>query len=134
MRRWLPSPLLSASLLLMWLLLNQSVAPGHWLLGAALGIVAPLLARPLQPHGHARIHRPLALFRLLWFSAIEIVVMDRISRMKKRPRPVFLPNPFLNNSRLSSRLIPMPSSSTIRRMPGGVSWQRMRMVVIFAPP
>ena len=73
MRRWLPSPLLSASLLLMWLLLNQSVAPGHWLLGAALGIVAPLLARPLQPHGHARIHRPLALFRLLWFSAIEIV-------------------------------------------------------------
>ncbi|MHB1375330.1 MAG: Na+/H+ antiporter subunit E [Thauera sp.] len=73
MRRWLPSPLLSASLLLMWLLLNQSMAPGHWLLGAALGIVAPLLARPLQPHGHARIHRPLALFRLLWFSAIEIV-------------------------------------------------------------
>ncbi|HAF56525.1 MAG TPA: Na+/H+ antiporter subunit E [Thauera sp.] len=73
MRRWLPSPLLSASLLVMWLLLNQSMAPGHWLLGAVLGIVAPLLARPLQPHGHARIHRPLALFRLLWFSAIEIV-------------------------------------------------------------
>lgn len=73
MKRWLPSPLLSASLLVMWLLLNQSMAPGHWLLGAVLGIVAPLLARPLQPHGHARIHRPLALFRLLWFSAIEIV-------------------------------------------------------------
>lgn len=73
MRRWLPSPLVSTSLLLMWLLLNQSVAPGHWLLGAVLGIVAPLLARPLQPHGHARIHRPLVLFRLMWFSAIEIV-------------------------------------------------------------
>ena len=73
MRRWLPSPLLSASLLLIWLLLNQSVAPGHWLLGAVLGIVAPLLARPLQPHGHARPGRPLALLRLLWLSAIEIV-------------------------------------------------------------
>jgi multicomponent K+:H+ antiporter subunit E len=73
MKRWLPSPLLSASLLLMWLLLNQSVAAGHWLLGGALAILAPLLARPLQPHGHARIRRPLALFRLLWFSAIEIV-------------------------------------------------------------
>lgn len=73
MKRWLPSPLLSASLLVMWLLLNQSVAPGHWLLGAVLGIVAPLLARPLQPHGHARIHSARALFRLLWFSAIEIV-------------------------------------------------------------
>ena len=73
MRRWLPSPLVSTSLLLMWLLLNQSVSPGHWLLGGVLGIVAPLLARPLQPHGHARIHRPLALLRLMWFSAIEIV-------------------------------------------------------------
>lgn len=73
MRRWLPSPLLSLSLLLMWLLLNQSVTPGHLLLGGALGIVAPLLARPLQPHGHARIHQPLALLRLLWFSAIEIL-------------------------------------------------------------
>lgn len=73
MRRWLPSPLLSLALLLMWLLLNQSAAPAHWLLGAVLGIVAPLLARPLQPHGHARIRRPLALFRLLWMAAIEIV-------------------------------------------------------------
>ena len=29
MRRWLPSPLLSVSLLLMWLMLNQSVEPAH---------------------------------------------------------------------------------------------------------
>ena len=34
---------------------------------------APLLARPLQPHGHARLRRPRALLRLLWLSAIEIV-------------------------------------------------------------
>lgn len=73
MKRWLPSPLLSISLLLLWLLLNQSTAPAHWLLGSVLGILAPLLSRPLQPHGQARIHRPLALLRLLWFSAIEIV-------------------------------------------------------------
>ncbi|MCK2125681.1 Na+/H+ antiporter subunit E [Thauera aromatica] len=73
MRRWLPSPLLSLALLAMWLLLNQSAEPAHWLLGAVLGIVAPLLSRPLQPHGHARIRRPLALARLLWMAAIEIV-------------------------------------------------------------
>ena len=73
MKRWLPSPLLSISLLLLWLLLNQSLAPAHWLLGGVLGLVAPLLSRPLQPHGQARIRRPLALLRLLWFSAIEIV-------------------------------------------------------------
>lgn len=73
MRRWLPSPLLSLGLLLTWLLLNQSLETAHWLLGAALAIVAPLLARPLQPHGQARIRRPLALLRLLGFSAIEIL-------------------------------------------------------------
>lgn len=73
MKRWLPSPLLSLALLAMWLLLNQSAEPAHWLLGAVLGIVAPLLSRPLQPHGHARIRRPLALARLLWMAAIEIV-------------------------------------------------------------
>ena len=73
MRRWLPSPLLSATLLLMWLMLNQSLSAGHWLLGSLLAIAAPVLARPLQPHGHARLYRPLALLRLLWFSAIEIV-------------------------------------------------------------
>ena len=73
MRRWLPSPLLSLGLLLTWLLLNQSLEAAHWLLGAALAIVAPLLARQLQPHGQARIRRPLALLRLLGFSAIEIL-------------------------------------------------------------
>lgn len=73
MKRWLPSPVLTVSLLLMWLLLNQTIDLAHWLLGGALGIVAPLLSRPLQPHGYARIRRPLALVRLLWFSAIEIM-------------------------------------------------------------
>jgi hypothetical protein len=67
MKRWLPSPLLSVGLLLMWLLLNQTLEPGHWLLGGLLGIVAPLLARPLQPHGYAQLRRPLALLRLMGF-------------------------------------------------------------------
>lgn len=73
MKRWLPSPLLSVGLLLMWLLLNQTLEPGHWLLGGLLGIVAPFLARPLQPHGYAQLRRPLALLRLMGFSIVEIV-------------------------------------------------------------
>lgn len=73
MKRWLPAPLVSLSLLLMWLMLNQTLHPAHWLLGGVLAIVAPLLARPLQPHGPARLRRPRALLRLLWLSGIEIV-------------------------------------------------------------
>lgn len=73
MKRWLPSPLLSLTLLLVWLLLNESLEAAHWLLGGLLGLVVPLLARPLQAHAPARPGRPLALLRLLWLSGIEIV-------------------------------------------------------------
>jgi len=73
MKRLLPSPLLSLVLLLTWLLLNQSVEPAQLLLGALLAIVAPLLARPLQPHGYARIRRPLALLRLLSQASVEVL-------------------------------------------------------------
>lgn len=72
MRRFLPAPLLSLVLLLTWLLLNQSLETAHLLLGTLLAVVAPLLARPLQPHGYARIHRPLILLRLLLKVGIEI--------------------------------------------------------------
>lgn len=73
MKRLLPSPLLSLVLLLTWLLLNQSVEPAQLLLGALLAVIAPLLSRPLQPHGYARIRRPLALLRLLSQASVEVL-------------------------------------------------------------
>ena len=39
MKRWLPAPLLSAALLALWLLLNQSLAAGHVLLGTLAALV-----------------------------------------------------------------------------------------------
>lgn len=41
--RVLPHPVLSVLLLLVWLLLVDSFAIGHWLLGAFLGVCIPLL-------------------------------------------------------------------------------------------
>ncbi len=74
MKRWLPSPLMSAMLLLLWLLLNQGLAPADLLLGAVLAIVAPLLARPLmQPVGFPRLASFAALLRLLPMALLEIV-------------------------------------------------------------
>ncbi|MEN9417639.1 MAG: hypothetical protein RI988_1259, partial [Pseudomonadota bacterium] len=43
--RLLPHPVLSAALVAVWLLLQQSVAPAHLLSGAVLAVVAPLLVR-----------------------------------------------------------------------------------------
>lgn len=48
MKRWLPYPAMSAFMLGVWLLLNQSLAPGHILLGSALGVLLSLLLRRLE--------------------------------------------------------------------------------------
>ncbi len=55
MIRWLPFPLLSLALLAMWLLLNQSIAAGHLLLGAALALAGGRVLATLQaPAGRVR--------------------------------------------------------------------------------
>src|SRR5690606_35062070 len=73
MKRWLPSPYLSAALLLCWLLLAQSLANTDLLLGLLLAFAIPLLTRPLLPLPRARVWRPWLLFRLLASSMVEIV-------------------------------------------------------------
>ena len=73
MKQWLPHPWVSAVLLVMWLLLNQSMEAAHMLLGAALGAAIPLLTRNLQPLGYPRLARPLILVRLLAMALVEIV-------------------------------------------------------------
>lgn len=70
---WLPYPLVSLGLCVLWLLLNQAADPASILLGALLGVAAPLLARRLQPHGYPRARRPLVLLRLLGMASVEIV-------------------------------------------------------------
>lgn len=49
MKRLLPAPLLSAALLLCWLMLNQSASPGNWLLGGALAMAVPWFTERLRP-------------------------------------------------------------------------------------
>ena len=72
MRRWIPHPLLALGLTLMWLLLNQSVSPGHILLGAALAVVATHGLAALRPEPVQIISlRPVP--RLLFAVAADIV-------------------------------------------------------------
>lgn len=47
--RLLPHPVLSVFLTLVWLLLNNSAAPGQILLGALLGLLIPLFTRRFWP-------------------------------------------------------------------------------------
>ena len=72
MRRWIPHPLLALGLTLMWLLLNQSVSPGHILLGAALAVVATQGLAALRPEPvQIASLRPVP--RLLFTVAADIV-------------------------------------------------------------
>lgn len=48
MARWLPYPLLTASLLVMWLLLN-GLSIGHLILGSVIAVLASLAMVALQP-------------------------------------------------------------------------------------
>ena len=64
MKRFLPSLPLSAGLLALWLLLNDSVSPGHLLLGLLLALVVPWMVAPLKPPG-GPLRRPLLLTRLV---------------------------------------------------------------------
>jgi multicomponent K+:H+ antiporter subunit E len=48
-KRLLPAPLLSAALLLCWLMLNQSASAGNWLLGSLLAVAVPWFTERLRP-------------------------------------------------------------------------------------
>jgi multicomponent K+:H+ antiporter subunit E len=63
-KRLLPAPLLTAALIVMWLVLNRSVSPGQIILGVVFGVAAPALLAPLRP-ARPRIRRPWAVLRLI---------------------------------------------------------------------
>jgi multicomponent K+:H+ antiporter subunit E len=70
--RWWPFPLLSAGLFVMWLLLNQSLAPGQVLLGAVVALAGGWALAPLRPP-RARLRRPWAMIRLAGLVLADIV-------------------------------------------------------------
>ena len=72
MHRWLPFPLQSLFLLVLWLLLNQTLALGHIILGAAVAILGGLALRILDLP-KTRFRRPLALLRLIVLVLTDIV-------------------------------------------------------------
>ena len=71
MRRLLPHPLLTAALVLMWLLLTR-FSLGHLLLGSAIAILAGLALERIEPTA-PRIRSWGALLRLMGIVSVDIV-------------------------------------------------------------
>ena len=64
MKRLVPTPMMSLFLFGLWLVLNQSMAPGTVVMAALIGVVVPLLTNGMRPL-RARVRRPVVIARLL---------------------------------------------------------------------
>lgn len=120
-RRGLPHPLLSLCLLLVWLLLVNDLGLGHWLLGALLGWLIPLLTQ-LFWIAPPRIHRPLKLLPFFLRVLGDIVVANlQVARLVLGPigrlRPAFVEIPLLLEDELALTML----ASVISLTPGTVS-------------
>lgn len=121
MRRWLPHPALTVALALLWLLFNNTVAPGHVLLGLFLGWGIPLLIGPFVLN-LPRVRRPLALLRFLARVMFDIVVANlHVARLVLGPRgrlsPAFVEVPV----RIEDEFVLTLLTSIISLTPGTVS-------------
>ncbi|WP_444678339.1 Na+/H+ antiporter subunit E [Halomonas sp. E19] len=121
MGRYLPTPTLSLVLLVVWLLMVRSIAPGQLLLGAFLAVVIPLLTQNFRDP-LPRVKHPL---KLAWFVLVvlydivkaNIHVSLLILLPKREPHPGFVEYPLEVTDRLTITLL----ANTITMTPGTVS-------------
>lgn len=71
MRRVLPHPFVSGALFLLWLLLNETVAPGPALVGLVVALIGGWALALLDP-GRPRLRRPGVALRLLGTVLVDI--------------------------------------------------------------
>jgi multicomponent K+:H+ antiporter subunit E len=120
-KRLLPHPLLSLSLVLLWLLLVNAVSAGHLLLGALLGWLIPFATARFWPEA-IRVRRPGVLLRFLGVFAYDIVrgsfqVAWLILKGPAGLRPAFVEVPLDLVTDLGISLL----ANTISLTPGTVS-------------
>lgn len=75
MKTIFPHPILSFVLWLIWLLLNNTFAAGHMLLGAVLATVLPLMTLSFWPD-NIRIQHPLSLFKFILIVIWDILLAN----------------------------------------------------------
>ncbi len=98
MRRLFPAPLLSLALVALWLVLNNSLSLGHWLMGALLGWLVPFLTHSLRPTP-VKFRHPLVALRLFFHVGHDVIIwnwrvlLGTVARADKVPRGGFVTVP-----------------------------------------
>ena len=121
MKSWLPHPLLTPVLAVVWLLLNNSFAPGQILLGLLLGWAIPRFTLDYWPE-RVRIRAPGRLLRFGLLFLYEVLVANlSVARLilagPSGLRPAFVMVPLDLSNDLAISLL----ANTICLTPGTVS-------------
>jgi multicomponent K+:H+ antiporter subunit E len=119
--RFLSQLLFSLMLLLTWLLLQNSVAPGHIALGLFLAIVIPLLTTPFS-WVQTPIRSPLILLIFLWRLFVDLLIANiNVAALVLSPipnlRPGFVELPLTLKNEFAIAVL----ANTISLTPGTVS-------------
>ena len=120
-RVWLPHPVTSGILFVVWLLLNHTLSPGHIVLGAALALLIPMFTRRFfpEPVYLARVGTIVRfLLTVLWDIVVASVTVARLtlgSTSRLRPRFVRVPVAITDDFALTAL------ASTVSLTPGTVS-------------
>lgn len=121
MKRWLPHPLLTPLLTVVWLLLNNSISPGQIVLGVVLGWAIPRFTLAFWPD-QVRIYRPISLLRFTGFFLLEVVMANlAVARLvlagPKALNPLFVHVPLDLTNDLALSLL----ANTLALTPGTLS-------------
>lgn len=119
--RLLPNPMLTLLLAGIWLLLNNTLAGGHVVLGLFLGWAIPLLVSGFLIEV-PRVRKPLKLCRFILIVLCDIVVANiHVARLvlgpKEKLRPAFIVMPM----RIENEFVLAVLTSIVSLTPGTVS-------------
>lgn len=120
-RSWLPHPLLTGLLLLAWLWLNNTVHPGHVVLGSLLAVGIPYVTRRFWPEPIV-VDRPLRVIQYVAIVSYDIIVANLelaalILGPMSRLRPAFVRIPLDLETDFAVTML----ASTVTLTPGTVS-------------
>jgi multicomponent K+:H+ antiporter subunit E len=119
--RWLPHPLLSATLVTVWLLLVNTFSIAQLLFGLLLAVIIPRFTNTFWPE-RPRVHHPLLLARYLLRVLVDIVTANfqvayLILGRADRLRPAFVELPLDLTDKFAITVL----ASTVSLTPGTVS-------------
>ncbi|WP_303903970.1 Na+/H+ antiporter subunit E [Thiohalomonas denitrificans] len=121
MSRWMPHPLMSLTLALVWLLLANDFGLGQLLLGLLFGLLIPHFTSAFWPE-HPRLRRPLLLTRYLLSLAKDIITANlQVARLVLGPRDRLRPAFIQYELELTDEFAITVLASTVSLTPGTVS-------------